>query len=719
MSQAIISAAMAGAAAWVIYRKATGGDPLADINLSILGLQTASLTLSAPASEAEPIDTSAFCESGYLYDASNNVCSLIDAGAGADEEEIPQCPKNYKYDDTTETCELDGILNPCSPGFNFVDGNCIDPKQYVANEFGQDKIKTGSQAGDIASIVALSIGASVVADTAVDKASDALFKSSAAAEKTAVNAAEKVETKAITNLATKQAEDAAAKAAEKAAKVAAAKESVVAAKAAKSASIAGKATKGSSILTKLKGTPWSFVIMIIAQVLVAVLGLDPENFESCADGEFDFSTMPDWAKALISALPIVGDLFDLLNPVLCFGYSCDPPQENQNGICYNKPKEPENDSYFWDCLGPLCYAQFPKWQDNGMNGANDRLTKWKSFTTDDAVPLDTCRPGTVQSGALCYAEQPGYTIVAGVAYENCQEGETDTGAFCHKETIDACPAGQWDVGGTCWGNRQDCAADCSKGWDSCKYKWWSAGKCERWGNCPDAFGTNWCAGICDQWGGWECTGGCPDSCYDVPEIKTQLGDRHLSIVDRVKNSFIVNPETLQCRPGYIQQGALCYNANIPPELERSDSHIGFLVQRTPATPPGSDNALIDNGFFLGAGSFTTATYGRGAGSLPIKMRIKNRRTESIAPPRPYCSEVLGFVSDPANLMLCIDESAPEPDAVIDEASGFWIYSCKPTYIDNGETCDREEGTKDPITGEPLIADSYPKKAPKEITWGVY
>jgi len=123
--------------------------------------------------------------------------------------------------------------------------------------------------------------------------------------------------------------------------------------------------------------------------------------------------------------------------------------------------------------------------------------------------------------------------VAGVCWSRCGPNQTDTGALCYnniQSSIDPCPEGSEDVGGlgTCWGpTSQICADDCSKGWDSCRRRSWNAAKCNRWGNCPDMFGTNWCAGICEEWGGYDCIGGCPESCAPVRTITKQLHERNL------------------------------------------------------------------------------------------------------------------------------------------------------------------------------------------------
>jgi len=210
---------------------------------------------------------------------------------------------------------------------------------------------------------------------------------------------------------------------------------------------------------------------------------------------------------------------------------------------------------------------------------------------------------------------------------------------------------------------------------------------------------------------------------EIDAIKVGIADRHWSVQTRARNSYSVNPETLQCRPGYIQQGIFCYDGNIPDGLERSDSHVGFLVQKAPPTPPGADNPVIDNGFLLGAGSFTTATYGRGAGDLPIKIRVKSRKAAQDPPVvRPFCKDVTDHVSDPNNLLLCRSDDGPTADEYIvdNEAGSFYVTKCKDMYQDMSDTCYRPKGVTDPITGQVYDQeDSYPKPPPREIQFDVY
>ena len=103
--------------------------------------------------------------------------------------------------------------------------------------------------------------------------------------------------------------------------------------------------------------------------------------------------------------------------------------------------------------------------------------------------------------------------------KKCLPGQIDDGLFCRnpiKSSTDPCPEGSRDVLGTCWGPvRQDCADDCTKGWDGCKYR--TARHCTNWG----LLGTSCVGG--------DCIGGCPTSCWNVDGITKQLHERNLKV----------------------------------------------------------------------------------------------------------------------------------------------------------------------------------------------
>ena len=326
-----------------------------------------------------------------------------------------------------------------------------------------------------------------------------------------------------------------------------------AAKAAKASANAAKSAKGSTLISELKGTPADLLMMLLSQILIATLDLDPENFVDCKTGEFDFNQWPDWAKAMISAIPFLGDVFDLIGNKLCFKGGCPAGQENFNGLCY----KPCDAGFKSDAGAPYnCYKQYPEWEANGMLHTFLNLTK--RMETVVGTPMSECPAGTERNGALCYPTcKAGYNEVLDRCWANitkvntvgrmpdkrlCAVGEHDDGTSCHRVTGRAC------------------ADDCSKGWDTCRRR--------------GAFG--------------ECVGGCRESCSPVlGGITTTLFQRQTCGADEDKIDGLCykkcpagmehvpgapydcrtvgdisysrgSGEPLKCPAGKVQDGALCY-----------------------------------------------------------------------------------------------------------------------------------------------------------------
>ena len=396
--------------------------------------------------------------------------------------------------------------------------------------------------------------------------------------------------------------------------------------AAKSAAKAGNASK---MMTKLKGTPADLIVMIIAQILMAVLDLDPSKFMDCETGEFDLGKLPDWAQAMIGAIPFLGDLFDLIGNKMCLRAGCprDAPDESA-GLCY-KPCDPG----FKSDGAIMCYKQYPEFESNGMGHTITSITK-KILMDTGKIP-SRCGDGEVKSGALCYENVEGYTNVAGVAWQNCPAGFTDTGVRCEKlhdvgagriPGLNPCPPGEHDDGISCWRTTgQVCGDDCSKGWDGCRRR--------------GLFG--------------ECWGGCRESCSPVRIISRTAFDRgqytaphedkidglnynkcpegmshqpgmpYLCTASFTKQSRVMAPRSMKCErkaKAGIAAGAvewdeetniagLCYG-DIPKGYSRKV--IGTLDQDC---PPGSTD--------FGVGC-TRQAYNRGAGLIPLGIRFKDR-----------------------------------------------------------------------------------------------
>ena len=411
---------------------------------------------------------------------------------------------------------------------------------------------------------------------------------------------------------------------------------------------AAKSAKGAQLMSKLKGTPADLIVMVIAQVLSAVLDLDPDSFRDCEPGEFDLGKLPDWAQAMIGAVPFLGDLFDLLGNKMCLKAGCPKDTEDSGGLCY-PPCKPG----FKSDGAIMCYKQYPEFESNGMLGTITSITK-KILMDTGRIPSD-CAEGEEKIGALCYEKVDGFTNVAGTVWQNCPAGHTDTGVRCEKN---------WDVGA----GRLPRLSDCPAGWNNdgltCRAPI-TMSSCNggdvddgllcrvplRGGNCN----TWWdgCASRAPGWLGGGCIGGVKTHCepitggnvyhktlYGGQETRTLLGPAageeridgldynkcpdgysripgmpYLCTASFTKQSRVLAPRTLKCPKKADGQretdiAGLCYS-EIPKGYSRKV--LGTLDQDC---PPGSQD--------FGVGC-TREAYNRGAGLIPLGIRVKDRK----------------------------------------------------------------------------------------------
>jgi len=514
-------------------------------------------------------------------------------------------------------------------------------------------------------------------------------------------------------------------------------------------------------------TPFGLIFMIIAQILIAVLGLNPDEFELCRSGEFDLSSLPDWARILIESIPYAGDLFAMISPTICLRTGCDPPNVEQHGLCYPPPRE-----NFW-CEAFLCYSQHPAWQNNGQLHTTTHITKNIPMDTG-TIPL-SCPEGSRLDGLLCYRVpewgngngNPGVNIVAGVAWENCRPGATDTGVRCEDvygggvgqlrvcpsgwvddglicrepitSTMNDCPAGSRDVAGTCWGVQENCVGGCH-------------------GECPcrhrDLFGTCW-----DQ-----CCGCAWRSRVDV--ITRHLHERELRVSGgrlegRAAGSSLPCPGNTSvgydglcyenCREGYRREGllcsrsynkrsevltpfspscpsdridggpwgsaGLCYMANLPEGYRRVVA--GTIEQMCPWVPP-EWGPLAENVLDIGV-ACQRARYDRGAGTIPFNIRVKARRNPQAAPPLPpSCDERRALFKtldergqETHEAVLCIEAPCAEDEDITGDGL-ICVPRCRDGYrrITRGESvyCARDATADAP-------ASEYLQRPNREIDFG--
>jgi hypothetical protein len=446
----------------------------------------------------------------------------------------------------------------------------------------------------------------LVVTKAADAAADAARAAKAAdAAADAVKAAKAADAAADAARAAKAA-DAATDAA-RAAKAADA--AADAAKAAKASANAAKGAKASSMLSKLKGTPADLIMMIISQILITVLDLDPDKFAACDNGEFDLNGLPDWAKAMISGVPVLGDIFDLVGNKLCFRGGCEKGLDNEGGLCY-KPCDPG----FKSDGAIMCWKQYPEFENNGMGHTIVNITK-KMITEVGSIPTD-CPPGTENQGGICYPScAPGYDGVLGRCWARIQKVNT-VGRLPDKA---GCPNGWRDDGTSCWDDLKTTGGGCRGG---------NTYEC---GRLRGAFGEDWGAKWCTN----------PIQCD--PVVTTGSGTIKMTLFQR--QSCAVDEDMVdglcykKCPAGMGRVPGAPYDCRTNGDIS-TDRGAGVLT--------GCGSGLVKDGalcykekpgYTLLAGTFAQncpsgskdigvacerASYNRGVGLMPLGIRMKPR-----------------------------------------------------------------------------------------------
>jgi len=267
-------------------------------------------------------------------------------------------------------------------------------------------------------------------------------------------------------VAEKASEDAAAQAAKKSAAIAAQKasEKIATRAATELAETLGEAAAEASTVVLIPLAILDLMLAAVDMILVPVLHLDADSFEPDQPGEFGFSDLPDWANDILTGIPMIGPIIDILTPVIVIKTGCPDGYDNEANLCYEPAKATGDPNTHYECHGFLCYLHDDNFESQAAASQFADVTK-KIIVDTGTVP-NTCGAGQVQSGALCYDAVPNATIVAGVAWSNCPAGTTDTGAFCDNTTNSGvgripdkgpCDNGQRDDGtsllGRCCNNR--------------------------------------------------------------------------------------------------------------------------------------------------------------------------------------------------------------------------------------------------------------------------
>ena len=677
------------------------------------------------------------CEPGYELSADKSLC--VDP-TGVTQ---PQCGEGFVISEDGTTCL--NTKNPCGSGFVMVDGECEpEPKgkeTVTGSEigdyflyFGESVVlgvifdMLGRRVGTVlerkAAALAAKEAAAKAAKATAKKAAEATAKAVAAesariAEQKALKAAaDKAAKKAMQGAAGKMAVSAMApRVAQLAAKKTAERVALIAAKklvakiAAQTIKMAALASTGIGVIL----TPLT-VISISLSVALLAAG-DKARFEKDSPLDKDWETVPEGARVAIEAVPLIGDVISIIAPFVAFKEGCPAGTAPQNGLCYEPPKPG------FECEAFLCYAHdYPGF--NPLSETPAHMTK--RILMDTGTIPDRCPPGQSHGagGAFCYDDRPGMDIVLGTAWDRCNGDETDTGALCSK--MDPCPAGEHDVGGTCWGVvRQDCVIDCITkpasggqleppichtgsitGTGICRMRPIECHQeCAQIGEGLKAYescntlcvgGNETCDPIVVHPGYCEPAKiapftGCGTTCWNVEGIKTELYQRTHT---RAKRSEVLAPHPNVCEPGKTNIGDLCYGA-IPSGYTRKV--LGTLDQTCPADKEEwkgleNFNPTQDVGV-----SCQRATYTRKPWPMLTiygKHLYQEPPDPPPPPPLPLCSTKPTWprpasMVDVSSSCVCRSSETPAGYELADDGNSFF-KKCMDFFVFNNETksCDK-------------------------------
>lgn len=627
----------------------------------------------------------------------NRVVSTLIKGAGGgggvspssagdptnpDEAGAPQCPEGTELRadglcwDTADAdaggCEEGTILKD--------DGLCHDVNgDSVENPPVKPKIAGGDIFGNLNPVeaffasTALGIGTGFAIDTAIDKALDRVTDraddAAKASNKAAQNADEAADAAKAAQKGSKAAKavdaagdaaktlDDVADAARAAKALKAADDAAASAKAAaKAAKIAAKSAKAADLMKDIMSGPAGIIVAIISAVLAEVLNLDDEDFKPAEPGYFAIADLPDYLKIMISQIPFLGDLFDLLSGSLAVKSGCATGLEQGSGIgagfCYQPCSELVGEGTWRNDGANVCYRQYPEWENNGQGALHSILGIQKEIRMDTGTIPDVCPPEhPIRSGALCY-DHPGFPSdnVAGVAWEQCNTGErngfTDTGIRCEK--LQTLPAGTIPPTRGCHEFGDGLRDDGTSCWED--WKGLGGGAC-RGGGCRTDC----------NWGGWMNTvlscnthcepiscdpvydrGGCgcikvtdmdrrfcPDGdkidglCYGRcdPDKSRVGGMPYLCSASFDKRSQVMAPNPSVCPSNKKDIAGLCYigDEDMPQGFTRKT--IGLIEQSCP-DPSSSDvtQGSVDMGIFC-----LRQSKWRDVKGVPFDIKFRDRK----------------------------------------------------------------------------------------------
>jgi hypothetical protein len=496
--------------------------------------------------------------------------------------------------------------------------------------------------------------------------------------------------------------------------------------------IAGKklATKMAVMIAKVNAqnaTGIGVVLSALTAIAISLtmgLAIAGVTFDKDAPEDWDWDNLPEGARVALEALPLFGDIISIISPFIAFKTGCQAGTVDQNGLCYEPPKEG------FECEAFLCYAKASAYPSpfDGLSETSTHMTK--RILMDTGTIPDTAPEGMTKDGAFAYYKPDwASSILAGVAWEGCRDGFTDTLTRC--EDVYGGGVGTIPLRKGC-GDFPDivnCRDDGTSLWSDWKCNTWSDPiTCDPigWNGCCSRGWFNECYG-CATGGG--CHGGdvhtscsgsasivkalwdlqyCPDGkemrdglCYDkCRDGYTREG--LLCTRSYTKRSEVLAPHTLQCDSSKGDIAGLCYRKDLPAGYTRKV--IGTLDQTCPADNPAWSafamfNPTVDIGVSCQKATYTRKPY--------PKFSVYGKRKHEPEPPPPdpplpeLCSALPpreeGFILNEENRVVC-RVTACDADSELSGDGLYCIKKCNEGYSYNftNKACEKinSDGTMD-------------------------
>lgn len=499
------------------------------------------------------------------------------------------CGDGFVLKEEDGLCHFDG--NPC-------EDDCLkyDELTDLCNPIPGCGTKTGSEVGDMALDLGVSLASGVVMDAALQKvlnnAENRAARKAAldAANKSAASAATRVEEKAAKEAVQKLAQEEAKKAIQTKAQQEAtellgkrtsgivqkqtAKEVATIAARKLGAKVAAQAAR----LATLSSTGIGAILGAFTALAMSLqIGLAASNtyFEKDSPNDKAWDDIDSTLRAFLEAIPFWGDMASIVGTFMAFKTGCPRGMEEKNLLCYDPPKPGFN------CEAFLCYANasaYPSPMEMSPGGESLAFMTKKVLTDTGTIP-DVCPPGMEhgRASALCYESKDWATagITAGTAWEACLPGMVDTGDRCE----DVYPI---DIGRL--RNRKGCG----------DFPWIT--------NCRDDGTSLWSDWRCNTWcdGNWDWNDGgyCHTRCGGEGKIVKAAWDLAYCPPDKEEIDLLCYEK---CRPGFYHVPGMPYlcsrsyqkrretltpHGNVCPSNKRElPESLGLCYLKDEAMPP--------------------------------------------------------------------------------------------------------------------------------------